>query len=498
MPQPAAGEGKLDRQLIELAIVVLLGASLSILDTTVVNVALQTLGHDLHASLSSIQWVVTGYMLTLAMAIPLSGWAVDRFGPKRLWMASVACFLIGSALCGLSTSAGQLIFFRLVQGVGGGLLMPVGMSMLATHAGPQRMGRVMGFIGVPMLLAPVVGPVLGGWLVSDVSWRAIFYINIPIGLIALIAAWKILPADQPDHTHKLDWIGFGLLSPGLALVVYGLADAASKGGFGDPLTSALTVLGLVLCAAFVWHARGREGALLDLSLFGSSTFRASSATTFALGASLFGAMILLPLYFQIARGATALQAGLLLAPQGVGAAALMPVAGRWADRRGPGTPVLLGLGLATVSALALTQVGAHTSYVVICLVLLVRGASIALAMMPAMAAAYATLNRAQVPRATGTLNIVQRVGGALGSALLAIALQKRLEAHLPHLAGKLTGVSAQAAHKLPAPIATAVSHAFSDTFWLVLAIAAIALIPAWWLRKAPAASSLGPEPIGME
>src|SRR4051812_15486063 len=184
---------ELDRGLLAVAGVVVLGAVMSILDTTVVNVAINTLSRDFNSSLSTIQWIVTGYTLALATVIPLTGWGADRFGTKRLYMLSIALFITGSALSGFAWSAGSLIFFRVLQGLGGGMLMPAGMTILTRAAGPQRVGRVMSIIGVPMLLGPIVGPILGGWLVDDVSWRWIFFINIPIGIAALTLSLRVLP-----------------------------------------------------------------------------------------------------------------------------------------------------------------------------------------------------------------------------------------------------------------------------------------------------------------
>src|SRR5262245_57792840 len=209
-PSPAAApaaDDKLDRGLLMVASVVVLGAIMSILDTTVVNVAINTLARDFHTSLSTIQWVATGYTLALATVIPLTGWAADRFGTKRLYMTSIALFVTGSVLSGLSWSAGSLIAFRVLQGFGGGMLMPAGMTILTRTAGPHRVGRVMAVMGVPMLLGPIFGPILGGWLIESFSWRWIFFINVPVAAVALVMAWRILPKDVPQPGHKLDWLG---------------------------------------------------------------------------------------------------------------------------------------------------------------------------------------------------------------------------------------------------------------------------------------------------
>src|SRR3954453_3169820 len=205
----------LDRGTMVVASVVLLGAIMSILDTTVINVAIDRLAVDFDAPLTTIQWVVTGYTLALAAGTPLPGWAADRFGTKRIYIWSLALFLLGSMLCAVAWSAGSLIVFRVLQGAGGGMIMPAVMTIMTRKAGPQRMGRVMGILGVPMLVAPILGPILGGWLVDDFSWRWIFLINVPIGIVAIALAQIVLERDRPQPTHKLDWRGMALLSPGL-------------------------------------------------------------------------------------------------------------------------------------------------------------------------------------------------------------------------------------------------------------------------------------------
>src|SRR5829696_6517002 len=213
---PTSEDNGLDRDLMIVAWVVVLGAFMSILDVTVVNVAINTLAAEFDTTLPTIQWVSTGYTLALATVIPLTGWAADRFGTKRLYMTSIALFVAGSVLSGLAWSAGSIIFFRVLQGFGGGMLMPLGMTILTRAAGPQRVGRVMAIIGVPMLL----GPILGGWLVDAYSWRYIFFINVPIGAAALVLSIRILQRDVPAPHHRLDWLRLAPLSPGLAAVIY--------------------------------------------------------------------------------------------------------------------------------------------------------------------------------------------------------------------------------------------------------------------------------------
>ena len=485
--------GGLDRRLWAISSVVILGAVMSILDTTIVNVAIDTLGRDLHASLGTIQWVSTGYMLALATVIPLTGWSAERFGTKRLFMLAVSLFVAGSALCGLAWSSESLIAFRVLQGLGGGMVMPVGMMILAQAAGPQRMGRVMSVIGVPMLIAPVIGPALGGYLIDEISWRWIFFVNIPVGAVALLLAWRILDRDAPHERHAFDLRGFLLLSPGLTALVYGLAEAGSVGSLTAVKPLVAIGLGLGLIAGFVWSAFHTERPLLDLNLFRVRAFWASSATTFLLGAALFGAMILMPLYYQLVHGASALDAGLLLAPQGLGAATAMPIAGRLSDRIGPGRIVLAGLVVVLVGTFAFTQVTATTSFVILSVALYFRGVGLGMTMMPAMSAAYQVLDRAAVPRATTTLNILNRVGGALGTAILAVLLQSHIQDALIGLvpAGS-TGSAAADPGALPTAareaLAPALAGAFADTFWWAMALTALALLPAMLLPMGPPAA----------
>src|SRR5215472_6472593 len=217
-----ANDQLLTPEILRLAVVVVLGSIMTILDATIVNVAVPTLGRDFHTSVATIQWVPTAYLLAFASVIPASGWAAERFGARRVWIVSLAVFLAGSLGCGLSGSVGALIAFRVLQGAGGGMILPVGQAILARAAGPQRMGRVMSIVGVPLLLGPVAGPVLGGAIVGAASWRWIFFVNLPVGAAALALALRLLP-DTPRRPARLDLPGLALLSGGIAVFLYGLA-----------------------------------------------------------------------------------------------------------------------------------------------------------------------------------------------------------------------------------------------------------------------------------
>jgi EmrB/QacA subfamily drug resistance transporter len=455
---------------------IVLGGMMTNVDTTVVNVALESLARDFGDPVTRVQWVATGYLLALAIVIPLSGWATDRFGGRRVWILSIAMFLAGSMLAGAAWSLGSLIFFRVLQGLGGGMITPVGMTMITRAAGPGQVGRVMGLLGVQQLLGPVLGPVIGGLLVEHAGWRWIFYVNVPIGVLAILAAMRFLARGVPQPGQRLDGRGLLLLSPGMAAVVYGLGEISQTRGVADPRAFIPIALGLSLMTAFGFHARRIRHALIDVRLFAGRAFSAGVATTFCIGMGLFGVLFLLPLYYQGARGQSPLEAGLLMAPQGLGAALVMPFAGRLTDRVGPGRVVLAGLSLVVAGTLPFALAGTSTPYPVLTLALVVRGLGLGASTMPAVAGAYASLDEDAAARASTVLNVAKRLGGSVGVALLAVIL----EHHLPGAAG---AVGQRAAPDF------VVADAFATTFWCVLGFCALAAIPAAFLPRRPAVAA---------
>ena len=472
--------------------VVVLGSIMSILDTTIVAVALATLGRDFHVSVTTIQWVATGYLLALAMVIPITGWAVDRFGAKLIWVSSLGLFIVGSSLCGMAWSANSLIAFRVLQGIGGGMLLPVGQSILARAAGPQRMGRVMSIIGVPMVLGPIMGPIIGGLIVSNYSWRWIFYINVPIGIVTLILSHRWLPKWDTDERFEsgFDTLGFCLLSPGLAALVYSLSEVGTTGSFTSTSVIISFVLGVALMVGFALHALHIKNPLLELHLFKDRTYAIANICIFVLGATLFGSMFLLPLYYQIARGQEAWVAGLLMAPQGIGAACIMRWAGSFTDRYGPRRIVPAGILLMAAATIPFAFVTTSTSEVLLATTLFVRGLGLGLTMMPVTAAAYFNLNHAEIPKATTTMNIVRQVGGSVATALFAVVLERQIVAQLGPAATKAGGSAGviSSAVKLPPQVADPVAAAFAHTFWWSVGAILLAFIPTLFLpNRAPAA-----------
>lgn len=472
VPRPDAGPApqldRLDSALVKLCLIVVLGSAVTTLDTTVVNVALDNIGRGFHAPVSMVQWISTGYLLAISVVIPVSGWAIDRFGAKRVWMCALCLFLGGSVLCGVAWSITSLIAFRLVQGLGGGMIAPLAQTILARAAGPKRIGRAMTFVSIPTQFAPIIGPTVGGVIVDGLGWRWIFYVNVPICLVALILAWRGLADDTGQPAQRLDIRGLLLLSGGLGSLVYGLSllGGGTLGNGTAVITqpAVMSAAGVLLLLGFVVHAlRTRRTPIIDLRLFRSRSFAMVSTLMFLFGVSLFGMMFLLPLYYQVTQGKGALEAGLLLAPQGVGTVLALLIVGRWTDRIGARPIVLGGLIVSIIGTLAFTQVHADTAELLLAASLVVRGIGLGAAAVPLMAAVYqGGLRPADIPRATSAVNIFQRVGGSFGTAVLAVLLQRQIEG--------AAGVAA-------------VATGFGHVFWWTIVFTALALVPAWLLPK---------------
>jgi EmrB/QacA subfamily drug resistance transporter len=454
---------KIERHVWVISGVVILGMIMSILDTTIVNVALDTLSKDLHSPISQVQWVVTGYLLALAAVMPVTGWMARRYGAKRVYLVSLLLFTLGSIACGLSNSLVALVFFRVLQGIGGGMIMPLAQLIMAQVAGPQRMGRVMGIVSMPAMLAPILGPVVGGLILQNLHWSWIFFVNAPIGAVAMYLGWRLLPETNSGEAGPLDRLGLALLPAGAALTIFGVSELGSGAGFSSIEVLAPLIGGIALSVAFCLHALRIDRPLLDVRLYANKVFAGASLTTFGLGAALFGAMILVPLYYQSVRHLSVIDTGLLNGPQGIGALVAMPIAGRLTERYGGGRIAIIGVSLLSLSTIPLAFIGAHTSYVTISAVLLVRGVSIGMGFMPAMTAAFAAMRPDQLSDATPQINVVMRLGSAVGVAILAVVLQRG-------------SVGAHTTADL--------SDAFAHTYWWAFAIAVLSLLPCLVLLRA--------------
>ena len=482
---------KLDREVVVTGLVIVCGLIMVVLDTTIVNVALETVSRQLGAGLSSAQWIVTGYLLAVGLVIPLTGWAMDRFGPKPIWITSIVLFAAGSALCAAAWSIESLIAFRIVQGLGGGMLLPGGQTIITRAAGPDKLGRAMAILGVPMLLGPVFGPVLGGLLVQYTSWHWIFLVNIPVAMLAVaLAVWKLPRGNVAADPGRIDVRGLVLLSGSLVVLLYGLSRASSQGGFGHWDVVGWLIAGVVGLALYTWHSLGRGPAsLIDVRLFTNRYFASGSVMIFLVAIALFGGLLLLPLYYQTVRAQGALGAGLLLAPQGLGAVVAMPIAGRLTDRLGAGWVVPVGIVLALLGTAPLTHVGTGTSYAWLSATLFVRGMGLGAVMMPTFAAAYAKLDQRAVSRAAPTLSAIQQIGASLGSALLVTALTQQLTSSLTARGIPAAGAGSSQITSLPPQaretVAPLLSDAFGYAFWVAFAMTAVLIFPALLLPRHP-------------
>jgi EmrB/QacA subfamily drug resistance transporter len=355
------------------------------------------------------------------------------------------------------------------------MILPIGQLMMAQAAGPKRMGRVMSVVAVPAMLAPILGPTLGGLILDNASWRWIFYVNLPIGVLAVIAALRILPTVARQRTEPLDYLGFALMATGLPLLTYGLAQVGETGSFTATKVVVPIVAGLILIAAFARHALRVPRPLLNLRLYKRPTFSAASIAMFCVGAALFGGMILLPYYWQTIRHESVLVTGLLTAPQGLGAALVMPLSGKLTDRYGGGPLALFGVIVCALGTVPFGLIGAHTSVFGLSMAMVVRGVGIGFAFMPAMSAAFASLHRDELSDATPQLNVLQRVGGSIGTAVLAVVLQRAL-----------TGANTLSAQ----------ASGYGTAFWWATGITALAIIPCVILTRAERAARRAADTVG--
>jgi EmrB/QacA subfamily drug resistance transporter len=452
-----------DRRVWIIAAACTCGPLMSGLDSTMVNVSLDTIGRAFNAPLGTIQWITSGYLLALALALPLSGWLIDRVGARRIFLGCFSGFVVCSMLCGLAQSVTQLVACRVLQGIAGGLLAPMMQMMMARHAG-RHMARVIGIAAMPVMVGQMFGPSLGGLILTYFNWRWIFFVNVPVGMVAIAFAWMVLPRDEVTNSRRLDLVGFAMISPGLALLLQGLVSLAH----GNPEASFSLAASAVLLMAFAWHALRRPAsALIDLRLFGTRTFRAAAATQFLSNALNFGGQLLMPLYFLQIRDLPPSVTGLLLTPMGLGVFLALPIMGRLSERFGARAISGTGAALSLIGTIPFAFAGADTPIAILCLALLIRGFGGGSITIPSAAAAYASVPRESLGHATTAINICQRFGGPTGTTGLAICLQ-----------------IAEVRTQTP-------PQAYAIAFWVLAGIAAAALLAALHLpgRTRPARSS---------
>ena len=493
------------------AIVVIFGIFMSILDSTIVNIAIPRLQTAFGADLNSVQWVLTGYILIQGVMTPLTGFFSDRFGSKRFYIVALIIFTVGSALCGIAWSLPVLIFFRVLQGLGGAFLLPLSITLLYSEFPPNERGFAIGVLGLPILLAPALGPTVGGYIVTFSSWQFIFYINVPIGILGIILGAILLHENQTQTNTAFDIPGFIFSAIGLAALLYALSDASTD-GWGSTKVLAFLFAGIISLVIFTivelsMSARGGH-PLLNLRIFGNIPFLTSNIATVFVTFALYGGLFLVPIYLQALRQQSAFQAGLILLPQAFASMVAVVVGGRLVDRIGVRAVVLPGLVILALANWELTRLTLYTPIWQFQIVLILRGFSLGLSTQPLIVSALSEIRTQQLAEASALNTALRFVASSLGVAVLATLVQTQTQVHFSHLAEQVTptsplgklvpllqalfishGASAIAAYQAAIQVvgrelqAQGYMLAMQDAFWLTLVLCIAAIIAVIFVRS---------------
>jgi EmrB/QacA subfamily drug resistance transporter len=426
------------------ATVVILGVFMSILDQTIVNIAIPRLQTAFGADIHSVQWVLTAYILTQGVVTPTAAYFSDTFGIKRFYIFCLAAFIISSALCGIAWSLPVLILFRILQGAGGAALFPLSITLLFREFPPHERGAAMGFFGVPALLAPALGPTLGGYIVTYAGWPLIFYINVPVGIVAIILATVLLREYRPEGRTRFDFIGFFFAAIGLSTMLYALSSASTDGWTSGTVLGFLLV-GLIFLALFVTAEiiianRGGQ-PLLDLRLFANGPFRTSIIASVFVIFCLFSGLFIFTIYLQTIRGLSAFQAGLILLPQALASMVSVIVGGRLVDRIGVRAVMIPGLLILALATWQLTLVTTYSPYWWIQVMFILRGLALGLTIQPLTVAMMAEVRPQQLAQASSLNTVGRAVSSSLGIAIIATLVQTQTAIHFGHLAEQVTASS---------------------------------------------------------
>jgi len=502
-------------------IVVVIGTFMVILDTTVVNIALPKIITVFNAPVDTAQFVLTAYLIALAIIMPASGYLSDTVGTKRIYLLSLLLFTAGSLLCSLSWDVMSLVFFRVLQGLGGGMLTPLGMTIIYQTTPPERRGLVTGVFGLPILFAPVVGPTLGGYIVEYIDWRFIFTLNLPIGILGLVLAWVLLRETQLRSGRRFDLGGFLLSGMGFASVFYGL-DRGPDWGWGDLRVIALVAGGAVVLFLWILVELNQAQPLLNLRVLRNGIFALATGVNFVVTVAMYGSLLLLPLFLQNYRGLGATETGLLLFPQALASGLMMPISGRLFDRVGPRPLIVPGLLLLGYATWQLSFISLSTPDATLRGILVLRGLGMGLVFMPAMTTAMNTLSGPETAGGSSLTNVLRQLFGALGTAMFVTVLQTRGTYHQAMLSQTITpdlpavrlalGTASQyllqhgvmtvhakaaAVVALYEGVATAAAvRSFQDCFYIAAAICVLGIVPALFLRSSGLARGRGgPAPL---
>ncbi len=485
---------------------------MTVLDQTIVNIALPRLENAFGADLNAVQWVLTAYILTQGVATPTTAFFVDRLGARRFYIAALTIFTIGSALCGIAWNLPILVFFRVLQGIGGAFLFPVAITLVYREFPPQERGLASGVLGIAALLAPAVGPTLGGYFVTYLDWQLIFFINIPFGILGIILAATLLREIRTDTRTAFDFPGFILVALGLSAVLYGLSDASTD-GWGSPKILGSLFGGLLILMIFVFaetmRSRQGKGVLVDLSIFANGPFLTSNITNALATFAFFGGLFIFPISLQNLRSLNAFQAGILLLPQAIASMVTAILGGRLVDRFGPKVIIIPGMILLVISGWLLTFLTLDTPFWSLQIVYILRGLALGCIIQPLTVAALSDIRPEKFAQASSLNTVVRFVSTSLGIAILATLVQTRVKIHTAHLAERVTALSplgqqithlqalflSRGANPTQARIASLQTVyrlvtrqgymlSFVDAFWLTLAILIIGIISSLLIRDA--------------
>ena len=450
-------EDKLTPKVRNAVLALIVGGIAAILDSTMVTIALHTLTVSLHSSVGTIQWVTTGYLLAMAVAIPVTGWTESRWGGKRVWMAALVLFVAGSVLCALAWNDASLIGFRVLQGLAAGLIFPLMQTLGVRAAGGRAGSKLIATISLPLALGPILGPVIGGVILNWLSWRWLFLVNVPVIAVGLVLAWRLLPSDRPApaaRQTRLDVSGLVLLAPALIGILLGLSNLSEDGGIDRTGVLVPMLVGIALLAAFTARASrpGDRPPLVDVRLLRLRSLGSASAVLFTAGATMYAGMFLLPLYYQQVRGESVLDAGLLLIPQGIGSLAARLTVGKLVARFGARLVTIASFLVAAAATVPFAFADPHTSLWLLGAALLIRGVGIGTVLIPPMSVAYRDVPPTGIPHATMNTRISQQIGTSFGIAIVAVALQSLL--------------------------AHGATDAFQGAFWWSIGITVAAVVPA--------------------
>ncbi len=504
--------GDAPRSLAAITFAVMAAIIMNVLDTTIVNVALPNMEGALRANPHQGTWVLTSYLLAMVIVTPLTGLIVERYGQQRAMFWSVAVFVFSSAMCGQAQSLPEMIFWRFLQGAFGAAMVPIGQSVLVSSYPPEKRGVAMATLGMGIMLGPIAGPILGGFLTDQLSWRWCFYVNVPVGILALVLIWLHVPeAGRSDHPRPIDWLGFFLMTLGLGSLQIVLSLGDQDNWFTSHFIVSMTLIAALSLLFFVWRSLEVTRPVVNLRLLKDRSLALGSAGIGLFGLALYGVMVILPIYLQDHLGYEAVTSGLVMAPQGVGAMFSMWMAGRLLSRgANPRWMVFSGILFGLLGSYYTLQYNLEVSPWWIIFPGLIRGLGLGLISIPIFNLAFATLTKEQSAEGSGIFNLMRNLGGSVGIAFIATILSEQTQAawnqmgaHISHFHAALNRYL-QAAHLTPSPSTWAIMgltlgqqaamrgilDAFTFVFYSFVAMIPIVLL----MRSPPKNKKIAPLP----